>query len=75
VVSATHASASRIVFLGLPTRLELLKIDRSLASDVHLSGRYFIVAHFDYIMEGGTVMAYMGEASLLVAQNYWPSVS
>src|SRR5579863_6752272 len=32
----------------------------SLATDVHLNGTYFIVAHFHYIMVGGTVMAYMG---------------
>src|SRR6202041_900740 len=32
----------------------------SLAVDVHLTGTYFIVAHFHYIMVGGAVMAYLG---------------
>jgi cytochrome c oxidase subunit 1 len=32
----------------------------SLAVDVHVTQTYFIVAHFHYIMVGGTVMAYLG---------------
>ncbi len=32
----------------------------SLATDVHLTQTYFVVAHFHYIMVGGMVMAYMG---------------
>src|SRR5204863_6626928 len=32
----------------------------SLATDVHLSDTYFVVAHFHYIMVGGTVLAYLG---------------
>ena len=32
----------------------------SLATDVHLNGTYFIVAHFHYIMVGSAVMAYLG---------------
>ena len=32
----------------------------ALATDVHLNGTYFIVAHFHYIMVGGTMMAYLG---------------
>ena len=42
----------------------------SLATDVHLNGTYFIVAHFHYIMVGGAVMGYMGGHSFLVAENY-----
>lgn len=32
----------------------------ALAVDVHLQDTYFIVAHFHYIMVGGSVMAYLG---------------
>jgi cytochrome c oxidase subunit 1 len=32
----------------------------SLALDVHLTDTYFVVAHFHYIMVGGSVMAYFG---------------
>lgn len=37
----------------------------STAVDVHLHDTYFVVAHFHYIMVGGTVMAYLG------AVHYW----
>ena len=37
----------------------------SLSVDVHVTDTYFIVAHFHYIMVGGTIMAYMG------ALHYW----
>jgi cytochrome c oxidase subunit 1 len=42
----------------------------SLATDVHLNGTYFIVAHFHYIMVGGTVMAYMGGIHF-----WWPKIT
>jgi cytochrome c oxidase subunit I len=42
----------------------------SLATDVHLSGTYFVVAHFHYIMVGGTVMAYMGGIHF-----WWPKIT
>jgi cytochrome c oxidase subunit I len=42
----------------------------ALATDVHLSGTYFIVAHFHYIMVGGAVMAYMGGL-----HYWWPKIS
>src|SRR5438046_9965656 len=37
----------------------------SLATDVHLSDTYFVVAHFHYIMVGGTLLAYLG------GLHYW----
>jgi cytochrome c oxidase subunit I len=42
----------------------------SLATDVHLNGTYFIVAHFHYIMVGGTVMAYMAGIHF-----WWPKIT
>jgi cytochrome c oxidase subunit 1 len=42
----------------------------SLATDVHLNGTYFIVAHFHYIMVGGTVMAYMAGLHF-----WWPKIT
>ena len=42
----------------------------SLATDVHLNGTYFIVAHFHYIMVGGTVMGYLGGL-----HYWWPKIS
>src|SRR6202451_4279318 len=42
----------------------------SLATDVHLNGTYFVVAHFHYIMVGGAVMAYLGGLHF-----WWPKIS
>jgi cytochrome c oxidase subunit 1 len=42
----------------------------SLALDVHLSDTYFVVAHFHYIMVGGSVMAYLGGVHF-----WWPKVT
>jgi cytochrome c oxidase subunit 1 len=38
--------------------------------DVHVTDTYFIVAHFHYIMVGGTVMAYLGGI-----HYWWPKIS
>ena len=42
----------------------------TLALDVHMHDTYFVVAHFHYIMVGGTVMAYMGGIHF-----YWPKMT
>ncbi len=42
----------------------------SLATDVHLSDTYFVVAHFHYIMVGGALMAYLGGL-----HYWWPKMT
>jgi cytochrome c oxidase subunit 1 len=42
----------------------------SLGIDVHVHDTYFVVAHFHYIMVGGTVMAYLGGI-----HYWWPKIT
>ncbi len=42
----------------------------TLAVDVHVHDTYFVVAHFHYIMVGGTIMAYLGGL-----HYWWPKMS
>jgi len=42
----------------------------SLASDVHLTGTYFIVAHFHYTMVGGTIMGFLAGIHF-----WWPKMT
>jgi cytochrome c oxidase subunit 1 len=42
----------------------------ALALDVHLTDTYFVVAHFHYIMVGGSVMAYLGGV-----HYWWPKIT
>ena len=46
----------------------------TLAVDVHMQDTYFIVAHFHYIMVGGTVSAFFGGAAFLVAEDHRPAL-
>jgi cytochrome c oxidase subunit I len=58
-------------FVGLFTLGGLTGLFLSaLALDVHLSDTYFVVAHFHYIMVGGSVMAYLGGIHF-----WWPKVT
>ena len=41
----------------------------SIATDVHITGTYFIVAHFHYVMVGGTIMAFLGGVHF-----WWPKM-
>src|ERR687887_93746 len=42
----------------------------SIGGDVHVTDKYFIVAHFHYIMVGGTIMGYLGGLHF-----WWPKIS
>jgi cytochrome c oxidase subunit 1 len=42
----------------------------SLALDVHLHDTYFVIAHFHYIMVGGSVMAFLGGIHF-----WWPKIT
>jgi cytochrome c oxidase subunit 1 len=42
----------------------------SVGLDVHVTDTYFIIAHFHYIMVGGTIMAYLGGLHF-----WWPKIS
>jgi cytochrome c oxidase subunit 1 len=42
----------------------------ALALDVHLTDTYFVIAHFHYIMVGGTVSAYLGGVHF-----WWPKIT
>jgi cytochrome c oxidase subunit 1 len=42
----------------------------ALGFDVHVTDTYFVIAHFHYIMVGGTVMAFLGGVHF-----WWPKIS
>jgi cytochrome c oxidase subunit 1 len=42
----------------------------SMGTDVHLTGTYFIVAHFHYVMVGGTMLAFLGGI-----HYWWPKIT
>lgn len=42
----------------------------SLATNIHLTDTYFIVAHFHYVMLGGTLIAFLG-----ALHHWWPKMT
>ena len=42
----------------------------SLGLDVHVTDTYFVIAHFHYVMVGGTIMAYLGGVHF-----WWPKMT
>jgi cytochrome c oxidase subunit 1 len=42
----------------------------SVGTDVHLTGTYFVVAHFHYVMVGGTILAFLGGLHF-----WWPKIT
>ena len=42
----------------------------SIGVDVHVTDTYFVIAHFHYIMVGGTIMGYLGGL-----HYWWPKIS
>ncbi|MFN2454991.1 MAG: cbb3-type cytochrome c oxidase subunit I [Pyrinomonadaceae bacterium] len=42
----------------------------AIALDVHLTATYFVVAHFHYVMVGGTLLAYLGGL-----HYWWPKIT
>jgi cytochrome c oxidase subunit 1 len=42
----------------------------SLGLDVHVTDTYFVIAHFHYVMVGGTIMAYLGGV-----HYWWPKMT
>ncbi|HLL87818.1 MAG TPA: cbb3-type cytochrome c oxidase subunit I, partial [Tepidisphaeraceae bacterium] len=60
-----------IAFLGLFTIGGLTGLPLSaIATDVHLHDTYFVVAHFHYVMVGGTVAAFMAGVHF-----WWPKMT
>ena len=63
--------STRFGFLGLFTIGGLTGLFLgALGLDVHVHDTYFVVAHFHYVMVGGTVMAYLGGL-----HYWWPKMT
>src|SRR3954463_15842411 len=70
-ISFTTPMLYAMGFIGLFTIGGLTGIFlAALAVDVHVTDTYFIIAHFHYIMVGGTLMGYLGGL-----HYWWPKIS
>ena len=66
-----HADALRLGFIGLFTIGGLTgAMLATLGIDLHVHDTYFVVAHFHYIMVGGTMMGYLGGLHF-----WWPKIT
>ncbi len=71
MIYVTTPMAYAIGFLGLFVIGGLTGLYCScLATDEHLTGTYFIVAHFHYVMVGGTIMAFLAGIHF-----WWPKMT
>ena len=70
-ISFTTPMLYALGFIGLFTLGGLTGLFlATLASDVHLTDTYFVVAHFHYVMVGGMVLAFMGGLHF-----WWPKIT
>ena len=53
-----------------PEQTYYLRAPPAAAADIHVTDTYFVVAHFHYIMVGGTIMGYMGGL-----HYWWPKMT
>ncbi len=70
-VSYQHPMLYALGFLGLFTIGGLTGVFlATLGFDVHVHDTYFVVAHFHYVMVGGTIMGYLGGL-----HYWWPKMT